>query len=55
VLPLDVEAWAGALDTVSERADAMRSAGRARARSFTVERSGAALAATYDLALRIGR
>jgi alpha-1,3-rhamnosyl/mannosyltransferase len=55
VLPLDVEAWAGALDTVSERADAMRSAGRARARSFTVERSGAALAASYDLALRIGR
>jgi glycosyltransferase involved in cell wall biosynthesis len=54
-LPLAVEAWAGALDTVNARADAMRSAGRARARAFTTERSGAALAAAYDLAVRIGR
>jgi alpha-1,3-rhamnosyl/mannosyltransferase len=43
-LPLAVEAWAGALDTVN-----------ARARAFTTERSGAALAAAYDLAVRIGR
>ena len=55
VLPLDVDAWSRALDTVAARADAMRSAGRARARSFSTERSGAALAAVYDLAFRIGR
>ena len=55
VLPLDVDAWSGALDTVATRADAMRSAGRARARSFSTERSGAALASVYDLAFRIGR
>jgi alpha-1,3-rhamnosyl/mannosyltransferase len=55
VLPLDVDAWADALDTVAARADAMRSAGRARARSFSIDRSGAALAGAYDLAFRIGR
>ena len=55
VRPLDVDAWSRALDTVAARADAMRSAGRARARSFSTERSGAALAAVYDLAFRIGR
>jgi alpha-1,3-rhamnosyl/mannosyltransferase len=55
VLPLDVDAWADALDIVAARADEMRSAGRARARFFSTERSGAELAAAYDLALRIGR
>jgi alpha-1,3-rhamnosyl/mannosyltransferase len=55
VLPLDTDAWADALDVVAARADQMRSAGRARARSFTTEHSGAALAAAYALALRTGR
>lgn len=55
VLPLDVEAWAGALDTVAARSGAMCSAGRERARAFSTERSGAELAAAYDLAVRIGR
>ncbi len=55
VLPLDVDAWADALDVVAERSDKMRSAGRRRALAFTAERSGAALAGAYDLAVRIGR
>jgi glycosyltransferase involved in cell wall biosynthesis len=55
VLPLEVDAWSDALDVVAARADEMRSAGRRRARAFTTERSGAALAEAYDLAFRIGR
>ncbi|MGB0112508.1 MAG: glycosyltransferase family 1 protein [Ilumatobacteraceae bacterium] len=50
VLPLDAEAWAGALDSLESDAEAMRSRGRRRARSFTTERSGAALAEAYRLA-----
>ena len=55
VLPLVIDAWAPALETVAARADAMRSAGRARARAFTIERSGSALVEAYDLAFRVGR
>jgi glycosyltransferase involved in cell wall biosynthesis len=55
VLPLDVDVWADALDTVAARADEMCSAGRTRARAFSTERSGAELAAAYDLAVRVGR
>ena len=55
VLPLEIDAWAPALEMVAARADAMRSAGRARARAFTTERSGAALVEAYDLAFRVGR
>jgi glycosyltransferase involved in cell wall biosynthesis len=55
VLPLDVDAWADALDTVAARADEMCSAGRTRARAYSTERSGAELAAAYELAVRIGR
>jgi alpha-1,3-rhamnosyl/mannosyltransferase len=55
VLPLDVDAWADALDVVGARSAELRSAGRQRARAFTVEQSGAALAEAYDLAFRIGR
>jgi alpha-1,3-rhamnosyl/mannosyltransferase len=55
VLSLDVEAWADALDTVAARADEMRAAGLVRARAFSTERSGAELAASYDLAVRVGR
>ncbi len=55
VLPLEIDAWARALETVAARADAMRSAGRARARAFTTERSGAALVEAYGRAFRVGR
>ncbi len=55
VVPLDVDAWAGALGAVATRSDEMRSAGRRRAQAFTTRRSGAALADAYDLAVRIGR
>ena len=55
VLPLDVDVWADALDTVAARSDEMCSAGRTRARAFSIERSGAELAAAYDLTVRIGR
>ena len=55
VLPLDVDAWADALDTVAARADEMCSAGRTRARAFSTERSGAELAVAYELAVRVGR
>ncbi len=55
VLPLDPDAWTDALDVVAHRADEMRAAGRERARAFTTEHSGAALADAYDLAVRIGR
>ena len=55
VRPLDLDAWADALDVVAARSGEMRSAGRRRAGAFTTEHSGAALAAAYDLAVRIGR
>ncbi len=55
VLPLAPDAWADALQVVADRSDEMRAAGRERARAFTTERSGAALADAYDLAVRIGR
>jgi glycosyltransferase involved in cell wall biosynthesis len=55
VLPLDVEAWADALDVVAARSSEMSAAGRRRVAAFTAERSGAALAGAYDLALGIGR
>ena len=55
VLPLQLDAWADALDIVGRRADALRRAGADRAAAFTIERSGAALGAAYDLALGLGR
>lgn len=55
VLPLELDAWADALDVVAARSGEMCSAGRRRALAFTTERSGAALAGAYDLASRIGR
>lgn len=54
VLPLELDAWADALDVVAARSDEMRSAGRRRAQCFTTERSGAALAAAYELAVEVG-
>jgi glycosyltransferase involved in cell wall biosynthesis len=48
VLPLEHEAWAGALDTVAQRRTELVAAGRARAAEFTARRSGEAIAAVYD-------
>ena len=55
VLPLDLDAWADALDVIADRTDELRAAGHERALAFTTERSGAALADAYELAMRIGR
>jgi glycosyltransferase involved in cell wall biosynthesis len=55
VLPLDVDAWADALDVVAARSSEMSAVGLRRVGAFTTERSGAALAGAYDLASGIGR
>jgi glycosyltransferase involved in cell wall biosynthesis len=55
VLPLEMDAWADALDVVAARSSEMSAAGRRRVGAFTTERSGAALAGAYDLASGIGR
>lgn len=47
MVPLDAEAWAGALDEVARRRDELVAAGRARAERFSTEASGAALAGAY--------
>jgi alpha-1,3-rhamnosyl/mannosyltransferase len=52
VLPLQPEAWAGALDEAARRRDELVAAGHRRALDFTSARSGAALAAVYARALR---
>ncbi len=52
VLPLDLDAWAGALDEVRRRRTELIAAGHRRARAFTTLASGAALAAAYDQAVR---
>jgi glycosyltransferase involved in cell wall biosynthesis len=52
VLPLDLDAWAGALDTVARHRREMVAAGRARAQMFTAATSGTALASAYAQALR---
>ncbi len=50
VLPLDAEAWAGALDRVDADGDDMRRAGHRRAAMFTAVKSGEGLARAYRLA-----
>jgi glycosyltransferase involved in cell wall biosynthesis len=55
VLPLELDAWADALDVVGRRAAELRELGLARAAAFTTERSGVALADAYDLALQVAR
>jgi alpha-1,3-rhamnosyl/mannosyltransferase len=55
VLPLDPDAWSGALDELDARADTLTALGRRRAADFSIERSGAALAGAYALAARVGR
>jgi len=52
VLPLEEGAWAGALDEVLRRRDELVAAGRRRAASFTVARSGEALRDAYLAAAR---
>jgi glycosyltransferase involved in cell wall biosynthesis len=51
VLPLDPDAWAGALDELGAIAGTMTSRGLRRAADFSIERSGAALADAYETAL----
>jgi glycosyltransferase involved in cell wall biosynthesis len=50
VLPLERDAWAGALDTVASRRDFMVAAGHRRAAQFTTRVAGERLAAAYRLA-----
>jgi alpha-1,3-rhamnosyl/mannosyltransferase len=52
VLPLELDAWAGALDEVRRRRVELVSAGHRRALDFTSRASGAALSAAYDQAVR---
>ena len=52
VLPLELDAWAGALDETRRRRTELVVAGHLRARAFTSFASGAALAAAYDQAVR---
>ena len=49
VLPLDPDAWAGALDEAIAGRDQLVAAGRARAAAFTSKRSAEALLAAYEL------
>jgi glycosyltransferase involved in cell wall biosynthesis len=51
VLPLDLDAWADALDRVRADRAAMVETGRRRANEFTAAASGAALVAAYSAAL----
>lgn len=52
VLPLELDAWAGALDEARLRRSELVAAGHRRAQSFTSFASGAALAAAYAQAVR---
>ncbi|MFZ9628438.1 MAG: glycosyltransferase family 4 protein [Ilumatobacteraceae bacterium] len=51
VLPLSVDAWAGALDEVDRRRAPLVAAGHRRAEQFTSVESGRALSAVYERAL----
>ncbi len=51
-LPLDPDAWAGALDVVATRREELVAAGRERVAAFSTAASGSALAAAYRRALR---
>jgi len=53
VLPLEPDAWAGALDEVRRRRNELVAAGHRRALDFTSLASGIALAAAYDKALAV--
>lgn len=47
VLPLEIDAWRGALDAVRSRREDLLQRGRRRVVEFTAEKSGAALAGAY--------
>lgn len=51
VLPLDLDAWSGALELARQRRAQLIDAGHQRVRSFTIRASGRALAAAYEQAL----
>ena len=51
VLPLEVDAWADALEVVRRDRDTLVAAGHRRAEAFTARASGAELAAVYRAAL----
>ncbi|MCE9623788.1 MAG: glycosyltransferase family 4 protein [Actinomycetia bacterium] len=51
VLPLELDAWAGALDEVRRRRTELVAAGQRRVQAFTSFASGAALAAAYEQAM----
>jgi alpha-1,3-rhamnosyl/mannosyltransferase len=51
VLPLDVDAWAGALDAAVARRDELVAAGHERAKLFSAAHSAEALLGAYELAL----
>ncbi|MEM9515747.1 MAG: glycosyltransferase family 1 protein [Actinomycetota bacterium] len=55
VLPLDLDAWSGALDTVRDNGPQLVAAGHERVESYTAARSGAALADAYRFALKAAR
>ncbi|MGD9997819.1 MAG: glycosyltransferase family 4 protein [Ilumatobacteraceae bacterium] len=55
VRPLQLDAWASALDEVTARRDDLVRAGRDRVARFTSAASGEALLATYRQALELGR
>jgi glycosyltransferase involved in cell wall biosynthesis len=55
VRPLQLDAWAGALDEVRRRHDELVATGRERATNYTAAASGAALAAAYRLTASTGR
>ncbi len=55
VLPLDLDAWSGALATVRAERSRLVAAGHARAQAYTAARSGTALAAAYRRALDVAR
>jgi alpha-1,3-rhamnosyl/mannosyltransferase len=52
VLPLDIDAWAGALDFVDSRRSQYLDASARRLENFTAEASGKALADAYRMALK---
>ena len=52
VLPREIEAWAGALDTVSAERKELVARGRRRASEYSTAKSGAALVTAYRRAMR---
>lgn len=51
VLPLDLDAWAGALETLASRREILIAAGKVRAANFSILNSGKDLAQVYRAAM----